>query len=76
MCIGKIDIEVTPAPPVIDKDPSRPELPEEETTKHKTNGPAFDNSGVTMSGKPDERHTSFFAQPGILAGNYYDRTIN
>lgn len=59
-----IEKPVTPPPPK--------KIPDIETPIEKVTAPppATEDNGVIMNPKPDERPTSFFAQPGILAGNY------
>lgn len=66
---GKIEPEVTHAPPAVDN-PNIAKTPEDDTTKHRTNGAPIDNNDVIMDRKSEERSASFFAQPGILAGMY------
>lgn len=59
--------EDTHVPPVVGSDIHR-NIPVEEgdSTKGRTTG--TDDPGVKMDRKPEDRPTSFFAQPGILAG--------
>lgn len=59
--------EDTHVPPVVGPDIHR-NIPVEEgdSTKGRTVG--TDDPGVKMDRKPEDRPTSFFAQPGILAG--------